>query len=380
MTEEGFLVDRKFHLGMQAYVSQIKEPILSVHPETNPGELMMDPVNIPFEQLGYRVMTLKTDHASRPLAGELDRLREQILQCRLVYGNALGSIKLARELGVPYILLLECDLRTQITINISQVSHVVRKLVRAARCILNYVAEEIPDMRAAYSLHCNGYPVFDESGKFNSNRLLYLDSRMSVDMVIPEEQLKARLSSRTGRPLRLLFSGRYEPLKGAVDAVRVAIECLTRGLDIEMHCYGQGSLYSEMKRLAAGYSRIHVYDAIPFPELVERSRSFDLFICCHIQSDPSCTYLESFGAALPIIGYSNRMWHRLNDESGVGFRSPIGRPREVADHVQILASNFELLEKMSMQARHFALEHTFEREFAKRIEAMNTTLQALPAS
>lgn len=373
-----FYVDRKFHVGMQAYVRHIKEPILSVHPESAPGEQTMDPVHTPYEDLGYQVMTLKTDRESRPLPDELSRLREQISQSRLVYGNALGSIKLARRLGVPYILLLECDLKTQVTIRATQVSSLARKSVRAVRCVVNYVAAEIPDMRAAYGLHCNGYPVFDESRWFNSNRLLYLDSRMSADLVIPEDQLSARLASRAGRPLRLIFSGRYEPLKGADDVVRVAIDCLERGLDVEMHCYGQGSLRSKMERLAEGHSRIHIHDAIPYPELVERSRTFDLFVSCHIQNDPSCTYLESLGAGLPIIGYGNRMWSRLNEESGAGFSSTVWRPQALADHVQILATNFEKLTAMSLRARQFAMEHTFEREFMRRIGALNAALQDLP--
>lgn len=373
-----FYVDRKFHVGMQTYVRQIKEPILSVHPESLPEQQTMDPVQIPCEELGYSVMTLKTDGASRPLASELDHLREQISRSRLVYGNALGSAQLARELGVPYISILERDLKTEIIVSAAQVSHIARKGVRAARCALNYAMATIPEMRAAYGLHCNGYPVFDESRWFNSNRLLYLDSRMSLDMVVPEDQLKARFSSRSGRPLRLLFSGRYEPIKGADDAVRVAVECLKMGLDIEMHCYGQGSLRSKMEHIAAGHPRISIHDAIQYPELVECSRSFDLFVCCHIQSDPSCTYLESFGSGLPIVGYGNRMWRRLNEESGVGFSAPLWRPQAVAEHVEMLAENSGLLDEMSVRARQFAIEHTFEREFARRIDALNTALQRLP--
>lgn len=177
----------------------------------------------------------------------------------------------------------------------------------------------------------------------------------------------------------MLYSGRYEPLKGADHAVRVAVECIKRGLSVEMHCYGQGSLRAEMERLAAqataGDSLIRIHDAIPYPELVEISRTFDLFVCCHIQSDPSCTYLESFGAGLPIVGYGNRMWCRLSEESRAGFCSPSGQPEKVADDVLKLAGNFESLATMSERARRFAIEHTFEREFQRRIDALNHALE-----
>ena len=232
-------------------------------------------------------------------------------------------------------------------------------------------------MRGAHSLHCNGYPIYDATRRYNGNSLLYLDSRMSLDMIIPRQDLGARLAARAGRPLRLLYSGRYERMKGATDAVEVALECLRRGVDIEMHFYGQGSLREDMDRIAAQAprpGRIHIHDAIPYPELVRISRTFDLFVCCHIQNDPSCTYLESFGGGLPIVGYGNRMWRRLSERSGAGLASPLGRPALVADDVQRLAGDSQLLSKLSERAVAFALEHHYENEFGKRIRALSAAI------
>ena len=95
-------------------------------------------------------------------------------------------------------------------------------------------------------------------------------------------------------------------MKGAVDAVKTAVAALERGLDIEMHYYGQGSQFDDMQRIANahGRSRVHVHNAVPYAELVRRSRKFDAFVCCHVQNDPSCTYIESMGAGLPIAGRS----------------------------------------------------------------------------
>jgi len=332
--------------------------------------------------LGYSVMTLKTDKSMRPLAGELERLRDSIRRSRLVYGGALFSAELAGELGVPYIMMREYDLKTEIFVATSQVKSVLRRGARALKCTLRY-ASDIPRMRRALELHCNGYPIFDETKWFNDRRLLYLDSRMSADMVIEETQLRERFASRAGRPLRLLYSGRYEPMKGADHAVRVALACLRRGMDVEMHCYGQGSLREEMQRLAAQApqgGRVHVHDAVPFPELVELSRAFDIFVCCHLQNDPSCTYLESFGSGLPIVGYGNGMWRRLCEQSGAGLWSPMRRPEAVADAVQRLIAEPRTLDDMSLRARQFALDHTFERQFARRVDAINAALGAHQAA
>lgn len=372
-------VDRKFHTGMLKYVENISCPVLSVHPAASSDSLIMDPIEVSCDDLGYQVLTVSTDASSRPVQGQAVLLRNQIKRSKLVYGGGLGSIQMAYAMGVPYILILEYDLRTQIVVTTTQVSGALRRCVRTVRCASNYTLS-IPAMRRAYALHCNGYPVYDESRLFNSKRLLYFDSRMSEDLLIREDLLDQRLSSHRGRPLRLLYSGRYDPMKGAADAVRVARECQRRGLNIEMHCYGQGSSRSEMQDIASDpicHGKVHLHDAIPYPELAEISRSFDLFVCCHIQSDPSCTYLESFGAGLPIVGYDNRMWSRLREDSLAGLSSRIGVPERVADNVDRLLSDEGMLVEMSKRARRFAAEHTFQSEFKRRTDSLNAALKAL---
>lgn len=375
-------VDRKFHLGMLSNVQKVEAQIVTVHWDDGGEGQIMDPVEVPLDKLGYGVMTVKVNRHGMPEPQELERLRSQIARSRVMYGNALGSVSIARELGVPYVMFIEYDLKTQISVATSEVKSPVRKAVRMLRCALNYALNQVPEMRNAISLHCNGYPIFDESRRFNDNRLLYLDSRMTRDFVISEEDLAARLENRHRRPLRLLYSGRYAAMKGANHAVKVGLECIKLGIDIEMHCYGQGDLKQEMQALAAeasGKARIFIHDAIPYPELVELSRTFDIFVCCHVQADPSCTYLESFGAGLPIVGYNNRMWKRLSEESGVGFFSPIGEPKLVAEGIYKLAMQNDLLVSMSHKARNFALEHCFEKEFELRTEAINAALASTPA-
>jgi glycosyltransferase involved in cell wall biosynthesis len=378
--ENGVLaVDRKFHTGMLSYCQGIGTRIVTVHPASGPGERVMDPIEVPCAELPYGVVTLEVDRRREPLPAERARLRRQIAQTTLLYGGGyFGSAEIARSLGVPYVMVLELDLRTHVALQMAGVANPARRAVRALRAWIRH-ARARRRLRLAHSLHCNGYPVYVENERVNPRRLLYLDSRMESGMVISPEALAARLSGRQSGPLRLLFSGRYEPIKGAVDVVRVALECLRRGLDVEMHCYGQGSLRDEMRGLArdpAARGRIHVNDSLPYPELVARSKEFDLFVCCHVQGDPSCTYLEAFGAGLPIVGYGNAMWRLLCEASGVGSWSPLHRPERVADDVARLIADRDGLRRFSDRARQFAADHCFEREFARRIDALNDALAA----
>ncbi|MDP9017069.1 MAG: glycosyltransferase [Candidatus Eremiobacteraeota bacterium] len=352
------IVDRKFHIGMLRYADLIHSPIVAVNPPLQSGQLIMDAIEVPTATLPYRISTTPAE------------IPDLIGGAGLVYGyeNYLDGATIAREMNVPYIMMLEYDLQTQMTENSSKVRNVIRKNIRRARSALHYL-HSTAEMRHAHSLHCNGYPIYEATKFYNKNRLLYLDSRMSANMLVGRNEMELRSADRYDRPLRLLYSGRYEPLKGAVDAVKVGMECLKRGLNIEMHCYGQGSQKTQMQAIATD-SRVYIHDAIPYPDLVKLSRTFDVFVCCHIQSDPSCTYVESLGAGLPIVGYNNRMWHGLLAASGAGYASPMGKPSKVVDDIVRLVKGKEV-DSMSVRALEFAKQHTFEGEFQKRVDAIN---------
>lgn len=366
-----FLVDRKFHTGMQMYLKSVDMPIVSVHPEAAPGQGGMDLVEIPIGDLGYRVITAKVDNRRRLLPGELEKIEKQLTGCRLLYGHGLRLGDLAKRLKVPFILVLEYDLSTHIMIARTASPSFAHGIARSVKEAFRYWSE-IPDFMNAAEIHCNGYPIFEATRRYNKNRMMYLDSRMSGEDLISEENLEARLASlhKGGRPVRLLFTGRYEAIKGVEDLIRVARICLDKGADIELHTYGQGSLGGRMKELAAGHPKIFIHEAVPYPELVKISRGFDLFVCCHIQCDPSCTYLESLGAGLPIAGYDNLMWQGLRAESKTGPGVPTGDVKALAECILELISDRARLSSLARSARAFAHEHAFEREYRRRTDSI----------
>lgn len=377
VTNGNVRVDRKFLTGMRNYVANLSAPIISVHPQMAPGEAGIDTIEVPTDSLGYRIVTLRTNRARTTIPEDQSALRGVVATSSLIYGGGLGAIEEAQRQGKPYILVLEYDMATQIAVTTLSISNPVRRLIRRARTAWHYLRHQVPEMRGAQSIHCNGYPIYDATAGLNKDRLLYLDSRMATNNVIPAGQLEQRLQQFGKRPLRLIFSGRYEPMKGALDAVACAIACLRRGIDIVFDCYGQGSQAQAMRNLAKSNGvaeKVRIHDSIPFPQLVETTRDFDLFICCHRQHDPSCTYLESFGSGLPIVGYANRMWARMCQESGAGLHSPMGKVEQVADSIAALAKDESRLRKLSERARDFALAHTFEKEFARRTDALTRTI------
>lgn len=111
-------------------------PLLTVNPESTPGMPdPMDMVQVPRDEVPYGVMTLKTDGGMRLLPEESKRLHDQIARSTLVYGGGLGGAKMARDLGVPYVLILEYDLFSKISVSTTQTRAMARKAVRGEVCL-----------------------------------------------------------------------------------------------------------------------------------------------------------------------------------------------------------------------------------------------------
>lgn len=378
LVDQGIVhIDRKFHVGTCLYVEKLETEIVVIAPALDSVDRLMDFVSVPVDELPYRVETVRCDGNYQLEPGEAARVRALVETADLVYGMGFETQEFARELGKPYVPIVEYNLPTQIQVARLPVSGRLRRGVRTLKTLLRFVPEVI-DLRRAHTIHCNGYPIYDQTRRYHDGCLLYLDSRMSEAMVIDAARLEARLADlEGGRPARLLYSGRYEPMKGAVDVVEVGLELFRRGANFELDLFGKGAQADEMRGLVAAAgaeSVIRVNDAIPYPELVARSHESDLFVCCHVQDDPSCTYLEASGSGLPIAGYGNRMWRPFAEAAANGVVTRMERPRELAEAIMALLADPAQLATFARRSRAFAIEHAFEHEFEKRIDSVRGIL------
>lgn len=228
--------------------------------------------------------------------------------------------------------------------------------------------------RAATGLQSNGYPAHDVYGPMCPNAMLYLDGRMTPDLFATEAEMAAREAHLfSGGTLRMVFSGRLETMKGAQDLVPVARRLLQRGVDFTLDIFGTGSLQTEVAEGIGSLpepQRIRMHGAVDFEtELVPFTRrNADLFLGCHRQADPSCTYLEAMGCGVSVASYGNRMWQRLNGESEAGWDTPLGQPEALADRIADLMQDRAELARRSRNAWSFSQRHGFLSEFRRRME------------
>jgi glycosyltransferase involved in cell wall biosynthesis len=96
-------------------------------------------------------------------------------------------------------------------------------------------------------------------------------------------------------------------------------------------------------------------------------QSADLFVCCHRQGDPSCTYLETFASGVPIVGYANEALSTFVAETQAGATVPLNHPDALAELIARLDSERDQLCIWAYRVRDFAAQHTMERTFEARI-------------
>ncbi|MGB7328207.1 MAG: glycosyltransferase [Rubripirellula sp.] len=198
---------------------------------------------------------------------------------------------------------------------------------------------------------------------------------MSEDMFIDEERLSNRLEEvrKNEKPLRLLFSGRLNEMKGAMDIVLVAHELKKRGLNFQFDICGGGVLEESMRQYIGDHDLedcVQLRGILDFAtELVPKiCDSTDLFVCCHKQGDPSCTYLETFACGVPIAGYLNEAFEGISERVDAGWGVKMNDVIGMATTIERLSKHRDEIATKSVNALTFSRQHTFESTFERRMQ------------
>lgn len=371
--QRSLLVDRKFHTGMLEFARLIDRPLACVLPALTDSERAqaIDPVEVPLAELPYEVRVIPRTRIDADVLGVLGRAIED---AALVCVGSSGALnvrvaEMCRARGVRYVAVSETTLRTELDIMRANTKSRVRRIVRGVRLRALH-RRSLAAVANAAELHANGYPTYLELGRVAPSSLLFFDTRAISTDVVSEAVIQARLESLGRRPPRLLFTGRFHPIKGALDVVKLGLELDRRGVEFRLDLYGAGPLKGEMASLARSGSlprKVAIHEPVPFrPDLMEVARRADLFISCHVQGDPSCTYLETYACGVPIAGYANEMWSHLCRESGGGRVVPGGDVAALAQATVDLISDVDALREAALSARRFAASRTMETCWAQR--------------
>lgn len=355
-------VTRKFLEGVEAYARWWPGPV-TVLMETSTGAPQnLDQVPLPDPRAGVEI---------RPAAYEFRELVRALRGAAVCLGAAtFGQERLAdacRAAGVPCVVTTENTLRTRVQMARAEEPSGLRRWrriaweVRQERLLRRLV-------RDADAVQCNGTPTIDAYRAIAARPLLYFDTRVTGDMLASDAQAASRGSAG---PLRLVFSGRLLPIKGADHLPEVAADLRARGVAFTLTVCGDGPLAPAMR---ARVSALGLDEHVRFTGVLDFAtelvplvrRECDLFVCCHRQGDPSCTYLETMSCGVPIAGYANEAMAGLARESGSGWTVPLDDRRALGALIATLDRRRADIAGHAARALAFARTHTFEKTFERR--------------
>jgi colanic acid/amylovoran biosynthesis glycosyltransferase len=360
-----FELTRKFIEGMQAYAHAWDGPVAAYFDPASSDLSDLDRTTISRADIDFDVRILPFDSELYP---ELEGRG-------VVLGNHFRLPLLARrcdELGVASVYNPEYTLRTRLQFIRASRPNPLRQ-VRGAVWELGEERRLVQQLRRAHGVQCNGLPSYRAYARLNRAPLLYFDTRVNTANLIGEGELLAANRRRAQRqPLHLVFFGRLIPAKGADHLLDVALALRKRQVPFRMTICGDGPLKAglEQRILAAGLG-----DVVELPGVLDFARELlpflkraaDLFVCCHRQGDPSCSYLEAFACGVPVVGYANEALAGLVDTTQAGASSPLDRSAALARLIARVDEDRGLLSMWAYRARAFAAEHTMERTFEARI-------------
>ncbi|WP_299852653.1 glycosyltransferase [uncultured Roseovarius sp.] len=289
----------------------------------------------------------------------------------------LDMWKICKDLQTKVVYIIEYDLKTRFQIiSLNKNTSFVGKL-SAMFWTLRQEQRRKTAFRQADGLQANGYPAEISYGRLCRNPVMYLDNRLKPDMMATKAEMSDRRVKEKNTPLRLVNSGRLEAMKGAQDLIPIANSLAKKKVDFRLDVFGTGSLFSEIAEAIGKLNltdRVNLHEPVDFEtELVPYVRkNADIFLSCHRQSDPSCTYLESMGCGVSVVGYDNRMLQNLVRESDAGWTVPLGNWEALADRIAKLSQNRYEVTLKSANALEFASRHAFDIEFDKRLNHLKT--------
>jgi len=286
---------------------------------------------------------------------------------------ALEVAPLCRAAGARLVYTIEYTLATRLRIAALDRSRGPLRKARSMLWNLGHERRRRAAFRAADGVQFNGYPARDAYSGLTRDGLLFLDGRMRRGMMARDDQMQARADRlAAGAPLRIVHSGRLVAMKGAQDLLPVAAALRGSGMAFTLDIFGTGELHAEISKgivLAGMHDQVRLHPAVDFetglvPFLTSEA---DVFLSCHRQADPSCSYLESLSCGVPVVGYDNAMWRALCAASGAGWVVPMGRIAAMAAQIATLARDPASVTAAAARALAFGRLHDVESEFALRM-------------
>lgn len=363
--EEVLELPRKFLDGLSAFAHLWDGALKVLLPKATRRDDNLDYVSVDHRACGFEIIPLPKDE--KTLRAHIHDAKIVLVPLTSLYVQLMAR---CREGGVP--IVYDADNSPGVREGIIR-AETKNALLRWRRILwVRRMESQFQAMiRTAAGAQLHGIPAYQAYAAESRAPLLYFDTRVRRSMLVTTQELNARAERlRAGRPLRLVYSGRWTRSKGVDDLPRVANALVRQRVPFTLDIFGGGVLGENLRGALAEMQldNVRLHGQLPFPELIRFIKDeCDVFVCCHRQGDPSATFMETLSAGIPLVGYDREGLRGLIAHSNAGWLSPPQDVGALASRIAQLDRDRDSLIAASDAAAAFTITRTFEEMFRTRV-------------
>lgn len=201
----------------------------------------------------------------------------------------------------------------------------------------------------------HGRETFDVYAPYCANPAVVHDIHVDAADHISSLELEAKKSATKDRPLRIVYAGRAESMKGPMDWIDVLARLRDDGVDFRATWIGDGSMQAAMRARIenCGLSgRVDMPGPAPHDDVLRAFRKADVLLFCHKTPESPRCLIEALISGCPIVGYDSAFPRDLIAAHGGGSLSPKDDVAALARTVARLAGDrAELAQLIDRAAR-----------------------------
>ena len=357
-----------------------------------PAWVPLDRIGPALEQIEFVTLPVawRPDRFLRALPATLPRIRDAIARADLI-GFAIGGLFgdwgavgawTAHRMRKPFYIWTD-RVESEVTRRAAHGQPWRRRL--RARLEYRPMAwqERALIRRAALGLF-HGRETFETYAPYCRNPQLVHDIHLSRADHISPERLPQKIAAAGDSALRIVYAGRADAMKGAMEWLDALESLAARGIRFHARWLGDGPLLGAMRARVAAGPLAGCVDLPGFVSdrqaLLEALRAADLLLFCHMTPESPRILIEALASGCPIVGHDSAFPADLIASHGGGWLTPIGDRQALADALARLAGDRPRLQGLIEAAARVGAEFDDETVFAHRARLIRTHLpRARPA-
>lgn len=254
------------------------------------------------------VAALEAVRQERSFSAWIDRVESAVIKNRLRGGSSIQK-RLAAKVILP---LME-----------RYTEHILRKSGAAllqGMDTFNHYSSSAPNPHCTYDTHTT-----------------------KADEILPSALSLKTEAAIAGAPLKILYVGRADAMKGPMDWLDVLDALYRMKISFDATWIGDGPVLESMR---SRVRRSSFAEQVHFPgfegnreALLQAMKRSDLFLYCHKTPESPRSLIEALVCGCPIVGYETAYPRGLVQERGGGIFSPLNDVRALAEQIANLDRN-----------------------------------------